>query len=105
MMICGVFQYGVLMFSYNTMLTAARDGARALAVGAATEADAVAVAKAALPPWVPADKWTITPQNTGTSKTNRTTMRITVDSADVMILPMVPAPASISAYAVMLSET
>ena len=58
----GTFQTGLLMFSYNVMINAARDTARAMAVCTITDATtATNQVLKNLPAWVPASGWTITP--------------------------------------------
>ncbi len=58
----GTFQTGLLMFSYNKMINAARDTARAMAVCTITDSTtATNQVLKNLPAWVPASGWTITP--------------------------------------------
>lgn len=106
-MICGLIQYGTLMFTYNAMLNSARNGSRAMAVGAATAADVVTNAKANLPGWVPAADWTVVAQDTITTGTNQVNTRISVAStkASVMNFPLVPMPTTLDVTIVMLKET
>jgi len=104
MMVCGTLQYGVLMFTYNSMLNAARNGARSLAVGSANETAVLAATKASLPRWVAAGDWTITPQDTGTTGTNQVTTSISVSSAKATIMPLIPMPDKLDVRVVMLKE-
>jgi Flp pilus assembly pilin Flp len=104
MMICGTMQYGVLMFTYNSMLNTARNGARALAVGSASESDVVTTAKANLPGWVPAADWTITPQDSRTTGTNQVITEISVPTDKATVLPFVPMPETLEVRVVMLKE-
>ncbi len=104
MMICGTMQYGVLMFTYNSMLNTARNGARALAVGSASESDVVTTAKANLPGWVAAADWTITPEDTTTTGTNQVVTEISVKSEKATILPLIPMPETLDVRVVMLKE-
>ena len=104
MMVCGTLQYGVLMFTYNSMLNAARNSARALAVGSANEASVAASAKASLPRWVAAGDWTITPQDTGTTGTNQVTTSISISSEKATIMPLIPMPDKLDVRVVMLKE-
>jgi len=56
----GTLQVGMLMYSYNTMLGAARDASRAMAVCTITvESEATDQVLKSLPPWVPAGDWDI----------------------------------------------
>lgn len=104
-MIIGTFQYGILIFTYNTMLNTARNGARAMAVGSASEADVVTTAKMNLPGWVPQNEWRIVARDVATTGTNQVTTSITVDSRHAAILQFVPMPATIDVDVVMLKET
>jgi Flp pilus assembly protein TadG len=104
MMVFGTLQYGVLMFTYNSMLSAARSGARALAVGAANEATVIATTKANLPGWVAAGDWTITPKDTTTTGTNQVSTSISVSSNKATIMPIIPMPDTIDVRIVMLKE-
>jgi Flp pilus assembly protein TadG len=103
-MICGTFQYGVLLFTYNSMLNTARNSARALAVGSASEAAVTTSAKASLPPWVKGPDWTVTPQDTATTGTNQVITEISVLSAKATIMPFVPMPETLAVRVVMLKE-
>ncbi len=103
-MIFGTLQYGVLMYTYNSMLNTARNSARSLAVGSATETEVATSAKANLPGWVPKAEWTITPQDTGTTKTNQVTTEISVSSSKATVLPLLPMPAKIGVRVVMLKQ-
>jgi Flp pilus assembly protein TadG len=105
LMLCGVFQYSILAFSYNVMLNTARNGARSLAIGTATEAQVITTAKASLPGWIPANAWTITPQDTGTTKTNQVTTRITVATRYATVMRLGPMPATLDVKVVMLKAS
>lgn len=104
-MLLGTFQYGILIFSYNTMLNTARNGARAMAVGAATEAQVVETALLNLPGWVPEAEWSIVARDTATTGTNQVTTTITVESRFAALLTFVPMPETIDVNVVMLKET
>lgn len=104
MLVCGTLQYGVLMFTYNAMLNAARNGARALAVGSANEAAVIVSTKANLPPWVSAGDWIITPQDTSTTLTNQVITSISVSSEKATIMPIIPMPDTLDVKVVMLKE-
>ena len=61
-LVIGTLQVGAMMYSYNLMVSSARDTARAMAVCTITTiADAKTQALKSLPPWVAAASWTITP--------------------------------------------
>jgi Flp pilus assembly protein TadG len=105
LMLCGIFQYSVLMFSYNVMLNTARNGARSLAVGTATEAQVTATAQANLPNWIPAGAWTITPKGTATTKTNQVMTRITIPARYATIMAIGPMPETLDVNVVMLKES
>lgn len=104
-MIFGTFQYGVLLFTYNVMLNTARDGARSLAVGAASETQVVTAAKTKLPTWVPAASWTIVASDVATTGTNQVKTSITVPATKATFLSFVPMPATLSVNVVMLKES
>jgi len=99
--LCGVMQYGVLMFTYNSMQTNARNGARALAVGSATPAAVTASIKAGLPGWVAPGDVTVV---AGPAEDNQVHTAITVPSAKATIMRLVPMPTDISVDVVMRRE-
>ncbi len=100
----GTVQYGMLLFTYNSMLAAARDSSRSLALGVATEAQAQSAVAAQLPSWVPAGAWTITPQDIAATGTNRVSTTISVPSSSVAFFTLAPMPATVSVTVVMLKE-
>ncbi|WP_439534286.1 TadE/TadG family type IV pilus assembly protein [Polymorphobacter sp.] len=97
----GSVQYGVLMFTYNSMLTTARNGARALAVGSATPTAVRTAVLAGMPGWVSPDSVTIVAGNVGADQVRTA---ITVPSAGATIMRLVPMPAEISVDVVMERE-
>lgn len=105
LMLCGVFQYGVLVYSYNTMLNTARNGARSLAIGTATEADVITTAKGNLPSWIPTSAWTVTPQGTAPTGSNQVTTRITIPARYATIMRLGPMPDTLDVYVVMLKQS
>lgn len=85
-LVIGTLQVGAMMYSYNLMVSSARDTVRAMAVCTiTTEADAKTQAMKSLPPWVPKAKWTITPA-IGTD----VSMRISVPVTQAAILSYIP---------------
>ncbi len=100
----GTFQYGLLMFTYASMLDAARNATRKLAVGSATEAQARTGALSVLPTWIPAASWTITPQDSTTTGTTSVQTTIVVPSAKASVLNLAPMPASLTVKVVMRKE-
>ena len=104
MMVCGTVQYGVLMVTYNSMLNSARNGARALAVGSASESAVAASAMASLPSWVPAAAWTVTPKDTAKTGTNQVITEISIPSSKATVLPFMPMPDTLDVRVVMLKE-
>ena len=85
-LLLGTLQVGAMMYSYNLMVSSARDTARAMAVCTITDVSAARVqALQSLPPWVAANSWTITPV-IGAD----VSMRITVDTAKAAILSYIP---------------
>ena len=91
LMLFGTLQASLLMYSYNRMADAARDATRAMAVCTVTDTGtAAAQALANLPPWVPSNKWTITPV-IGSD----VSMTISVDptlAGIITYLPFIPGP-------------
>jgi hypothetical protein len=83
----GSIQFGSLLFTYNTMQTAARNSSRALAVGSVTPEQAATAVRAAMPGWVSPDAVTVVagPFNGGEVRT-----QIDVPSMDAMIFRLVP---------------
>ncbi len=100
LLLTGVMQYGVLYYSYNSMLNTARNGARSLAIGTATPEQVITTAKANLPIWVPEDEWTITPTVAG----SQVTTRITVASRYATIMKFAPMPEMLEVNVAMLKE-
>jgi Flp pilus assembly protein TadG len=100
LLLTGVMQYGVLYYSYNSMLNTARNGARSLAIGTATPEQVVTTAKANLPKWVPAGEWVITPKVQGT----RVTTQITVPSRYATIMRLAPMPDTLEVNVEMVKE-
>ena len=82
----GTLQAGLLVFTYNTMVSAARDATRSMAVCSIDAATAVARAKTYRPPWIPDAAWTISDDNAAPNAT----MTITVPTTTAMILSYVP---------------
>ena len=83
----GTFQIGLLMWSYNQMVSAARDTTRSMAVCSVTNTmTAASNTLPLLPPWISAASWTITPV-IGAPDVSTT---ISVDASQAMILNFVP---------------
>jgi len=101
----GTVQYGMIMFTYNSMLTVARESTRTLSLGLATESAVRTTALSRLPAWVPPANWTISPQDTATTGTNQVRTTITVPSAVAAGFHMVPMPATLTVTVVMLKES
>lgn len=99
----GIVQYGLMFFTYNNMNNAAREGARALAVGDVDAAGAKSRAEGFLLDWtvphatVQAD---VIPQ----SGINYARVRITMPGSEAGLMKYAPAPAQISAQVLMREE-
>lgn len=104
MMIVGIVQYSVLFFTYNSMLNAARSGARSVSIGARTTATVIADMKSGLPGWVPADSVTATAVETTVSGATRVTTTVTIPAANGTMLGLLPMPTNLQARAVMVKE-
>lgn len=99
--LCGVFQYGVLLYTYNSMLNTARNGARQVADGSVTAAALPDQAKTALPKWIDDTKWTIAAV---TAASGEITTTISIAAADVTPIRFVPMPERLGVDIVMLKE-
>jgi Flp pilus assembly protein TadG len=104
LMLTSVWQYGSLFFTYNMMMTAARDGARALANESATEAEVIANAKANIPGWLPVDDVTVVARSAATTGTSRVDVRVTAPAAKATIINLGPMPETIEAFVTMERE-
>lgn len=85
LLVLGTLQAGMMMFSYNVMVSAARDAARAMAVCTIDTGGARAQSLASKPPWLADADW----QTTATTGAD-VTMAISVDAAKAAILSYVP---------------
>lgn len=103
-MLFGTFQYGVIYYTYNTMLSAARNGARALAVGSSTEAQVKTDLVTSLPGWVPKDAWKIEPKDVGSTKTDKVQTTISVPTSKAVKFRFAPMPETLEATVVMLKQ-
>ncbi len=93
------------MYSYNAMMGVARDTTRRMAVGTASESTAADAARTALPPWVPSGTWSIVTRDVGSTGTNRVQTTISVNTAAVSVLHLVPMPPMLSVNVVMEKES
>lgn len=86
-----IIQFGLLLFTYGSMLNSARTAARDLAFGLSSEADAQASAEALLVPWA-AGAATITADadDSGLAR-----VQISVPSATAGIVRFVPVPGTL----------
>jgi Flp pilus assembly pilin Flp len=87
----GIIQMGLLIFTYGSMLNSARTGARQMAFGLTSEEQAVISSTALLPPWA-AGAATITPtlDDAGLSR-----MAISVPGSTAAIIAFLPMPSTI----------
>jgi len=97
----GGMQYGTLLYTYNSMQTIARNGARALASGTSSVETVSAAAKAALPAWVPSGDLTVVAGDTGT---NMVHMSLSLPSARATVMRLSPMPDTIDVDVVMRRE-
>jgi len=98
----GTIQYGLAFFTYNTMHNVARDGARALSVGALTESQIEAAAPSRLSSW--ASTWHIDAQDVATTGNDEVKMIITVPGSEAGILRLLPMPEVLKVQVVMRKE-
>lgn len=90
----GTIQLGFLVYTYNSMLTGARNGARQIAFGTSV-AQATTAIRQWLPPWAAADATvTITENDAGLAR-----VRITVPGGSASIARLVPMPTEFVAEA------
>jgi len=101
-MLAGTLQYGVLYFTYDSMLHSARNGARAMALGTVSTTDIAITAKASLPGWVDRGLVTVTSASVGANSVQTT---ISMPSSTATVMPLMPMPATIDATVTMLLET
>lgn len=101
LLVMGTIQISMLMYSYNVMVSIARDTARAMAVCTYTDvATATAHIRRDLPPWVDPSDWTITPVIA-----SDVSVTISVDPGKAAVLSYVPFSLNkLTAYVVMRKE-
>ena len=100
-MLAAIWQYGTLTYSYNVIQNAARNGARALALGTATPADVTAAVNASLPPWVPAAQATVTALNPAIGEAST---RIVVPARYATMMPIGPMPTNLDVTVSILKD-
>ncbi|NEX92714.1 TadE family protein [Caulobacter sp. 17J65-9] len=99
----GVIQYGLLLYTYNNMLNAARETAREISIGAIPAADAKTFAEPMLVGW-PAP-WTVAADPKVTiNGADHVRMTISVPSSKAAILNLIPMPQTLTAEVVMRME-
>lgn len=104
-LLIGTMQYGLLLFTYSSMLEAARNATRRLAVGAASESQARDAALLVLPAWIASGNWTITPEDSATTGTTAVQTTISVSSQFAAVLNLVPMPSTLTVRVVMRKES
>ena len=100
--------FGSITWSYSmslndAMFDAARQGARALSVGSATEAQAQGAALAVLVDWPVT--FTATAEDTGSTGTEDVRVVVSTDNPMATLFAFVPLPATVRAEVVMRKET
>ena len=98
----GTAQYGFMLYTYNNMQQAAREGVRALAVEDATATDAETIAENQLVGW--ASGATVAAEDTDTTGTDYVNVEISMASSDAGFFNFLPAPETLVATAVMRKE-
>ena len=81
----GIIQYGLVLFTQQMMVYAAREAARSYAVGSNTAAQSVTLAQTLLPANVDSYTINVTEPDTGASETD-VTVNISADMADAAII-------------------
>lgn len=99
----GIVQYGLMFFTYNNMSNAAREGARALAVGDVNAAGAKTLSENFLLAWSMPHA-TVQADMTTQSGINYARVRITMPGSEAGLIKYAPAPAQISAQVLMREE-
>lgn len=102
MMMFGGLQYGSLFFAQNSLQTAARNGARALASGAVSAGDVQTAVRGDLPGWIAPGDVVV---NAGPLGADQVRVRISVPAARAAVVRLVPMPETIEASVVMQQET
>jgi Flp pilus assembly pilin Flp len=102
LILVGTIQYGVMMFTYNSMLTAARAGARIAALGSANNAAVEAMVQSMLPGWV--DRDLVEVESTSIAG-NQVRVEVSMPSPTSTVLQLGPMPDAIAASVVMLRES
>jgi len=98
----GIVQYALAFFTYNTMNTVARDGARALSVGSQTERQIETAALSRLNSW--ATSWTIDAQDIQTTGNEDVRMVISVPGNEAGLLRFLPMPEVLQVEVIMRKE-
>lgn len=98
----GIVQYGLMLFVYNNMYDAARQGARQLAVSTANSATAVAEAETTVEGLLV--DWPTSWDVTATIDGDDVTVIVTVPAAEASIIKVVPMAAELAAKVVMRKE-
>lgn len=101
-MFVGVVQYALLYYTYNAMIGASRSATRAVAMGTMSTAQAEALARGMLPPWVPAADYafTITDGIAGA----QVSAQIVVPTQKASVVDYLPMPATMQTRVVMVKE-
>ncbi len=101
LMLFGTVQYGVMFYTYNTMVLAARNGARAAAAGTSTAGQISTAIRATMPPWVPAGTVTVSTTNIAG---NMVQTSVSMPGASSTIVRFGPMPATVGIDVVMLRQ-
>lgn len=99
----GIVQYGIMFFAYNNMSNAAREGARAMAVGEVDATGAETLAENYLIGWTEDDA-TVQADTVNQSGINFARVRISMPGKKAGIVEYAPSPATISATVLMRIE-
>ncbi len=100
--LAGTIQYGFMMFTYNSMLTAARAGARFAALGGANNAAVTTMVQGLMPGWVnPEDIEVVSSLVNG----NQVRVAVAIPANQSTVLRLGPMPTTLNADVVMLQES
>lgn len=103
LLLFGTVQYGVMFFTYNNMNNAAREGARALAVGDVNVANAESLATAFLVGWARPHA-TVVADTTVQSGVTFARVRITMPGNRAGVVRFAPGPTQLSAQVLIREE-
>jgi Flp pilus assembly protein TadG len=98
----GILQFSLMMFCYNSMMDAARHGAREMAVGVANETEAESTVESMLVNW-PVN-WSITAEDSDTTGTDEVRVTVSIPMLEAGVLSILPFSGVMTARVIMRKE-